>query len=108
MSFSAEVFYSEIFQSCRVGDHFPPETLPVYRWEMWSRINKLYEQNPQVFEKIKPSWFTALAVFYQLGFFEDTDLLRLKDVARAQGVSWQRISARKNQALETLELLDEE
>lgn len=104
----------ELRQQYKVGETFPPETLPVQRWEMWQKLTLFRQENPKILEGMKNSpheqernKYIVLSNYFQLDGQEASSTLdeigkQLGDLSRGS------VHYLRNKALSDLGLLEDE
>lgn len=106
--------FEQFRERYKVGDQYPPESLPIERWELWQKITEIRQKKPQILNELmqsKPRWVLSLAHFFHLDGVDLGDTAgsfkNLDELAGHWGISHQASNQYKNKALRKLGLLEE-
>lgn len=106
--------YGQLRERCKIGDQYPPETLPIERWTLWQKIMELRQKNQNVIDglmKANSRHALSLAHFYRLDNIElgntAGSFKTMDELAEIWGISHQQVANYKNKALKKLGLLED-
>lgn len=91
----------------KAGDLYPPESLPIQRWEIWQQLQELININAeginQLIDRHPRSW-SYLCRYYQLGEYRGM-MTPMTQMGVEEGVSKTTIEHRRNLALRQLGII---